>query len=363
MTTELFVGLMSGTSLDGIDAVVAQPDAEDPLVAAHFQPFPERLREELKSLQQTGGNELHRSALAANALSGEYADAVQRVLAQAGVARERVRAIGCHGQTVRHDPAHGYTIQLLSPARLAELTSLTVVCDFRSRDIAAGGQGAPLAPAYHKAVFAHAERTRAVVNLGGIANVSYLPRQDEVIGFDCGPANGLLDEWIAECKGLAYDAGGAWAAQGKLLQPLLDALLADPYFAHPPPKSTGRDVFNLKWARAHIRADANPADVQATFAELTARSLAGAIDRYCPRTEEVFLCGGGASNEHLVGRIRAALPRSTVATTAALGIHPDWVEALAFAWLAREALAGRPGNLPSVTGAAGLRILGAIYPA
>jgi len=362
MAPELFLGLMSGTSLDGIDVVLARFDARDPLVATHFQPFSAPLRNELSALLTAGTNELHRSAVAANALADAYANAVQRLLEQANVDSRSVRAIGCHGQTVRHNPSCGYTIQLLNGARLAELTRLTVVCDFRSRDIAAGGQGAPLVPAFHRAIFAHTERTRAVINLGGIANVTHLPPKGTVVGFDCGPGNALLDEWIAECRGLAYDTGGAWGAQGSPLRPLLDALLAHPYFASPPPKSTGRETFNLEWARAYLRADYAAPDVQATFAELTARAVAEAIQRFCPHTEEAFLAGGGAANDDLVGRIRMHLPGVAVTSTATLGIDPDWVEALAFAWLAREALAGRPGNVPSVTGAAGPRVLGAVYP-
>ncbi len=363
MASEFFLGLMSGTSLDGIDAVLARFDTRDPIVAKRFQPFSKGLRDQLAALLMPDANELHRSAIAANSLTNEYASAVQQVLEQARVHAREIRAVGCHGQTIRHNPAQGYTIQLINGARLAELTGLTVVCDFRNRDIAAGGQGAPLVPAFHQAMFTDAEQPRAVVNLGGIANVTWLPRDGPVIGFDCGPGNALLDEWIATCRGLLYDAGGSWAAQGSVLDPLLQTLLGHPYFASPPPKSTGREVFNFKWVRAHLCHDYAPADVQATLAELTARSVANAIERFCGPTKEAFLCGGGASNDHLVERIRSHLPGTTVATTAALGIHPDWVEALAFAWLAREALALRPGNLPSVTGAAGPRVLGAIYPA
>jgi len=363
MTSELYVGLMSGTSLDGVDAVLACFEKPEIILASSFLPFPDVLRNELQSLLGPGDNEIHRGALAANRLSDFYATAVRDLLVDAGQQPQHIRAIGCHGQTIRHDPAHAYTVQLVNGARLAEATGIQVACDFRSRDIAAGGQGAPLVPAFHARVFSHPSITRAIVNIGGIANVTYLPPDGQVIGFDCGPGNALMDEWIAEQRGANYDEGGAWGAQGAAIPALLGAWIANPYFGQTPPKSTGRDLFNLKWARPHLRPEHQPADVQATLADLTAGSIADAIERFCPETEEVFVCGGGASNTHLMRRLAAHLPTVTWSTTAALGIHPDWVEAVAFAWLARETLAGRPGNLPAVTGAAGLRVLGCVYPA
>ena len=363
MPSEFYIGVMSGTSLDGVDAVLTQFDRTAPVAASRFEPFPDRLRQSLMSLLQRGADELHRAAEAANELSRRYADAVHGLLAAAKIGPQQVRAIGCHGQTVRHNPDQGYTVQLINGALLAECTGIAVVCDFRSRDIAAGGQGAPLVPAFHAATFAAPDRTRAIVNLGGVANITCLPAQAPTTGFDCGPGNALLDEWIAECRGLAYDANGAWAAEGQVLQPLLDALFADPYFRRCPPKSTGREAFNLKWARAHFPVGAREQDIQATLCELTARALCCALHAYCPGVAEIYLCGGGAANTHLVQRIRALLGRTPVESTSALGVAPDWVEALAFAWLARETLRNRPGNLPSVTGAAGSRILGCIYPA
>lgn len=363
MPSDLYIGLMSGTSLDGVDAVLACFERPDVIVASRFLSFPDDLRNALASLLQPGEDEVHRSALAGNRLSHVYAAAVRELLAQTGEPPDRIRAIGCHGQTIRHAPARGYTVQIGNGALLAELTGIRVVCDFRSRDIAAGGQGAPLVPTFHAQVFGHPDKVRAIVNIGGIANITYLPPHGRVIGFDCGPGNALMDEWVATHRGTRYDADGAWASQGRIIETLLSAWMATPYFEQPPPKSTGRELFNLKWARPHLRPEHAPADVQATLSELTARSVAQAIERFCPETQEVYVCGGGASNTDLMRRLGACLPSAGISTTSALGIHPDWVEAVAFAWLARETLAGRPGNLPAVTGASGQRVLGCIYPA
>lgn len=363
MPSELYIGLMSGTSLDGVDAVIACFERPNVIVASHFLPFADDLRDELTPLLQAGANEIHRSALASNRLSRVYATAVHELLVQAGVGSTAIQAIGCHGQTIRHDPRSGYTIQIGNGALLAEATGIQVVCDFRSRDIAAGGQGAPLVPAFHARVFAQPGVARAIVNIGGIANITCLPTNHDVFGFDCGPGNALMDEWIAENRDARYDAEGAWASQGVVIEPLLADLLADSYFEDRPPKSTGREHFNLKWVHPYMFQDHAPVDVQATLTQLTARSIADAIDRFCPHTQEVYVCGGGAANVDLMRRLGACLPSTTLSTTAALGIHPDWVEAAAFAWLARETLAGRPGNLPVVTGASGARVLGCIYPA
>jgi anhydro-N-acetylmuramic acid kinase len=358
-----YIGLMSGTSLDGIDAVVADLDAPAPILASHYQPFPAALRSALQSLLQPGHDELNRSADAANELARQYAQAVHTLLDTCQIAPGRIRAIGCHGQTVRHQPQRGFSLQLVNAALLAETTGVAVVSDFRSRDIAAGGQGAPLVPAFHASAFRDSLRNRAIVNLGGIANITHLPVGNPVTGFDCGPGNGLLDEWIELARGLTFDAGGAWGAGGQVIAPLLAALQADPYFIQPPPKSTGREAFNLGWLRPHLEAAYQPQDVQATLAELTARALCDALDRFCHGVEEVYLCGGGVANLDLVDRIRSLLRGRLLASTAALGVDPDWVEALAFAWLARETLAGRAGNLPEVTGARGLRVLGCVTPA
>jgi anhydro-N-acetylmuramic acid kinase len=354
---------MSGTSLDGVDAVLADFSARSVVVSTHYVEMPGGLRSELSELGQSGADEFARGGVTGNKLTALYAGAVARLLEGLGRSFTRVAAIGCHGQTVRHRPDLGFTIQLVNGALLAEQTGIPVVCDFRSRDIAAGGEGAPLVPAFHAAMFGSPSISRAVVNLGGIANVTWLPAQGSVRGFDCGPGNALLDEWAERHLGRRYDAGGQWAAGGRVLAQLLDALMADPFFTRRAPKSTGREYFCLEWARAHLREDYAPRDVQATFAELTARVLAAAIEAECPVSEEVLLCGGGVANVDLVERIGRRLPGRTVASTARLGLDPDWVEALAFAWLARETLAGRPGNVPEVTGARGPRVLGCIYPA
>jgi anhydro-N-acetylmuramic acid kinase len=354
---------MSGTSLDGVDAVLAiARSGQLRLVASVHVAYPERLRRSLLALQQNDGNELHRSALLANELADTYAVAVRRLLGRAAVAARSVAAIGCHGQTVRHRPREGYTLQLVNGAQLAERSGITVVCDFRSRDIAAGGEGAPLVPAFHHAMFRHRRRNRAVVNVGGIANVTCLPATGKVTGFDCGPGNCLLDAWIQTSRRKLYDAGGAWAASGRVVPRLLARFLAHPFLQRRPPKSTGRGEFNLRWLRRLLSGNERAADVQATLLELTALSIARAVRRNCVSAREVFVCGGGARNRALLARLSELLPGRRVATTAALGIEPEHVEALAFAWLARQALRGEPGNLPAVTGARGPRVLGAIYP-
>jgi anhydro-N-acetylmuramic acid kinase len=360
---ELYIGIMSGTSLDGVDAVLAAArGGEFRLLASVHLSYPAKLRSRLLALQENAHGELHRAALLANEVSDLYAGAVRRLLGRARVGARSVAAIGCHGQTVRHRPGDGYTLQLVNGARLAERSGITVVCDFRSRDIAAGGEGAPLAPAFHRAMFANARRSRAIVNVGGIANVTSLPTRGTGNGFDCGPGNCLLDAWIRVKRRKRYDARGAWAASGRVIPPLLAKLLAHPYFRRRPPKSTGREEFNLRWVKRVLSGRERAADVQATLAELTAVTIARAVRRYCAGAREVFVCGGGSRNRALLARLAALLPGQRVATTAALGLEPEHVEALAFAWLARQALRREPGNLPAVTGARGPRVLGAIYP-
>ena len=360
----LFVGLMSGTSLDGIDAVLADCSAPLPrILAADHVPFAAGLRAALVDLHTPASGELHHAARIAITLSRAYADSVARTLAHAGVERHAVRAIGCHGQTVRHRPADGYTVQLVNGAWLTELTGITTVCDFRSRDLAAGGQGAPLVPAFHACAFRAREEHRAIVNVGGIANVTDLALDGTVTGFDCGPGNALMDAWIAAQQSVPYDRDGAWAASGNVLPPLLERLRAHPFFGMPPPKSAGREQFNLEWVHSLLAGGERPQDVQATLLELTVHGIAGAIDRHCTGAGSVWLCGGGARNAALVSRLATALAPRPVATTEALGVAPEYVEALAFAWLAQRTLAGEPGNVPAVTGARGPRVLGAIYPA
>ncbi len=364
-----WIGLMSGTSLDGVDGVLAAFDGDQISVHAHaHRAFEPALRQELLALNTPGPDELHRAALAANALARLYAEVVATL--RRACPDAAVRAIGAHGQTVRHRPGAidgtGYTLQLNAPALLAELCGLPVVADLRSRDLAAGGQGAPLVPAFHRACFGRPGEHLAVLNLGGIANLTLLGADGGVLGFDCGPGNALMDAWCQRHLGQPYDDAGRWAAGGRVLPSLLAAALAEPYFALPPPKSTGRDDFHAAWLdRLLVTAapTADPRDVQATLAELTALSVATDLRRHLPGADRLLVCGGGALNDALMGRLAAALPGVAVASTAEAGLPPMQVEATAFAWLARAHLLGEPGNLPSVTGAAGPRVLGALYPA
>ena len=369
----LFLGCMSGTSLDGVDAVLAEVDASGSRtsVCAHaYEPFDEQLREELLALNASGPDELHRASLAANEIARRYAAVCSRVLEQAGVPTHRVVALGAHGQTVRHRPQEfdgtGYTVQLLNGALLAELGGIDVVCDLRSRDVAAGGQGAPLVPAFHAGLFGREQQDVAVLNLGGIANLTLLPRGGAVLGYDCGPGNVLLDLWCARHTGQRFDDGGRWAAGGRCDAALLQALLDDPFFSRQPPKSTGRDLFDAAWLeRVLARAGHGLAaqDVQATLVALTVQAAARALQQDQPGTRQLLVCGGGALNAGLMAGLRAALPETDVQPTSALGVPVEQVEALAFAWLAAAFCGGRPGNLPAVTGARGPRLLGALHRA
>jgi anhydro-N-acetylmuramic acid kinase len=357
----LYIGLMSGTSLDGVDAVLADFSSGAPrMLGTHYRPYPDDLRKAILAIHEPGDNELHRGAVLANAITREYAQAVSVLLSANG--NPAIAAIGCHGQTIRHRPDEGYTVQLVNGALLAELTGLTAVTDFRSRDIAAGGEGAPLVPAFHAACFRVAGKSRVIVNIGGIANVTYLPNEGPISGFDTGPGNLLMDAWANRHLGQTYDANGAVAASGKVQAELLAAMLSDAYFHRAPPKSTGRDYFNIAWLERQSIAGIAPRDCQATLAELSAVSISAAITNFCSDANEVYVCGGGAQNGHLMRRLTALLPNRSLATTEALGMHPDWVEALAFAWLARCTIHNMPGNAPEVTGAKGSRVLGALYP-
>jgi anhydro-N-acetylmuramic acid kinase len=368
MPRELYVGVMSGTSLDGVDAVVADFAVKDraceTLGAAHIA-FPSLLRDELLALQQPGNNELARAGAAANILAEMYAQAIARALAEAKLTAHDIVAAGVHGQTLRHRPDRGFTVQLNNPARVAEKADMQVVADFRSRDVAAGGQGAPLVPAFHAALFGRRDRHRVIVNIGGIANITDLAPDGSVHGFDTGPGNVLSDLWCARNRGTTYDAQGVWAAEGKTNPALLEALLADPFFGAPPPKSTHRDKFNLQWLEEHLAAaavDDSAENIQATLVALTARTIGDAIRAYAPGAEEVLACGGGANNATLMKRLADEVEPRALHTTADEGVPVEQVEPLAFAWLAREAVARRPANLPEVTGAKGRRVLGAIYP-
>ena len=370
----LYIGLMSGTSLDGIDAVLAKIDAsgEASLLDSVSIAFSPELRKALLDLQTSGPNEIHRENQAGNALAAAYADAVKQLLTQAKLSPTDISAIGAHGQTIRHqaDLAYhlAYTHQTLNPALLAELTGIDVIADFRSRDLAAGGHGAPLVPAFHAQQFA-TDKNIAVLNLGGIANLTLLPKNGEVKGFDCGPGNMLMDAWIAEQQGHAFDENGTWASQGMANQTLLSKMMADPFFSKAPPKSTGRDDFHLEWLQKQIGSDnINAEDVQATLLQLTVDTALQALECYAPQTQTLVICGGGARNLALLDlfktRAKALFKNSLeIVTSDALGIDPQLVEALAFAWLALAHKEKRPANLPAVTGAKGPRILGACYPA
>ncbi|WP_212631073.1 anhydro-N-acetylmuramic acid kinase [Pseudomonas sp. KB-10] len=361
----LYIGVMSGTSLDGLDIALIDQDRRPHLLATLYRPMPDRLRSDLLALCSSGNDELARAAVAEQHWVELAAEAVNELLQQQGLTAQQIRAIGSHGQTVRHEPARGFTIQIGNPALLAELTGICVVGDFRRRDVAAGGQGAPLVPAFHHDLFGHDQRHVAVLNVGGFSNLSLLSPNQEVLGFDSGPGNVLLDAWIQHCQGLAYDRDGAWAASGSVHDELLTRLLSDPFFATQGPKSTGRELFNLGWLLGHLQALQTLAseDVQATLVELTARSIVSALRNAQAHTDTLLVCGGGAHNACLMKRLSEMLPDTEVSSTAAEGVDPDWVEAMAFAWLAHCALEGIAGNRPSVTGAKGLRVLGAIYPA
>ncbi|MDE2417899.1 MAG: anhydro-N-acetylmuramic acid kinase [Burkholderiales bacterium] len=369
---ELYIGLMSGTSVDGVDAVLADFGASRPGVIAHCSaPLPAPLKREFLALNASGANELHRAALSANALAQIYAKQVQQLLKNTATDASHVRAIGAHGQTVRHRPGEfdgvGYTLQLNSPALLAELCGIDVVADFRSRDVAAGGQGAPLVPLFHQAFFGQPGRSIAVLNIGGISNVTLLDADPlkPLLGFDCGPGNALMDAWCLQHTGQAYDDRGRWAAGGKVLPDLLADMLDEDFFSKPPPKSTGRDLFNAPWLAQYLlhRNAQAPQDVQATLTELTAQSCANSLRSAFPACESLLVCGGGAFNENLMARLQAALPDLRVSTSERWGLPPLQVEATAFAWLARQTVLRKTGSVQSVTGARGARILGGIYPA
>ena len=367
----LYVGLMSGTSLDGVDAVLVDLGGPQLQVLGHCSaPFSDALRAELLALNAPGDNELHRAALAGNALARVYASQVQSLLTQCHKTPSDIRAIGAHGQTVRHRPQEfdgtGYTLQLNQPSLLAELCGIDVVADFRSRDVAAGGQGAPLVPPFHQAFFAKSGQATAVLNIGGISNVSILDAdRDTIIGFDCGPGNALMDAWCQQHTGRAYDAEGAWAASGNVNAALLADLRTDPYFSKRPPKSTGRDLFNLAWLAHQLSAhpQVSPVDVQTTLTELTAWVCGDSVSASAPNCQTLIVCGGGALNLELIRRLQLHLPVCQVESSDKHGLPPLQVEATAFAWLAQQAIERKTASLKSVTGARGARILGAIYPA
>ncbi|MBU3622891.1 anhydro-N-acetylmuramic acid kinase [Polynucleobacter sp. AP-Latsch-80-C2] len=370
----LYIGLMSGTSLDGIDAVLAKigPNGEASAQMAVSTPFSPGLLQALVELQSPGPNELHREKQAANALALAYAEAVKQLLNQAKLKPADISAIGAHGQTIRHQPDLGenlaYTHQTLNAALLAEETGIDVVADFRSRDVAAGGHGAPLVPAFHAQQFASTNNV-AIVNIGGIANLTLLPKDGSVTGFDCGPGNMLMDAWIFEQQGNRFDKDGSWASEGRVNDGLLKKLLNDPFFIQPPPKSTGRDDFHLNWLDEKLGNENYLAeDVQATLLHLTTHTILEALARHAPQTQKLIVCGGGAKNTALMNLLKTKAgdffkEALEITTSDTAGIDPQLVEGLAFAWLAWAHKEKRPANLPAVTGAKGPRILGACYPA
>lgn len=364
----LYIGLISGTSADGIDAALVRFEQDRPqLVHALTHPWPDTLRAQiLRVAQDEARLDLDAYGRLDVAIGQEFARATQNLLDHSGTQASSVRAVGSHGQTIRHRPAgeFPFTLQIGDPSVIAERSSIDVVADFRRADVAAGGQGAPLLPAVHAMLLANPGRTRVVLNLGGIANITVLSSHGHVSGFDTGPANGLMDAWCLRHRGEAFDRDGAFAASGHINEALLAQLSSDAYFALPPPKSTGREHFHLAWLDAQLRnVSLSPADVQATLLELTARSVADAIEQHAGDATDVLICGGGVHNAALVQRLREHVKPLDLRSTAAHGVDPDYLEATAFAWLARQRLLGLPGNLPAVTGARGLRVLGAVYPA
>jgi anhydro-N-acetylmuramic acid kinase len=364
---QLYIGLMSGTSADGIDAALVDMQPSPQLVTHYTLPFSKPLRDQIHAISLPGHNEIDQMGQLDTALGRKFAECVLELIALAGVTSKDIVAIGSHGQTIRHrppgSPAGPFTLQIGDPNVIAELTGITTVADFRRRDMAAGGQGAPLVPAFHHAVFHSPVMDRVIVNIGGMANITWLPANGAVIGFDTGPGNVLMDLWIQEHRQQAFDWDGAWAGSGKTIPELLSSLLSDPFFNRPFPKSTGREYFNHDWLIRHLQtlpATPKQEDVQATLLSLTARSISDSI-KSLGTPKEVFLCGGGAFNKQLFQSIHGLLPACNLATTAGCGIDPQWIEAMAFAWLAQQTINHRPGNLCAVTGAKREVVLGGIY--
>ena len=366
MNPTYHIGIMSGTSLDGVDVALVDLSPLPPsLLHTFYLPYDKDLRRQLLDLHQPGNDELHRAAMLGNTLAHRYAKAVIELLKENKVEPQNVVAIGCHGQTVRHCPQSGmgYSIQLGNAALLAELTGITVVADFRSRDIAAGGQGAPLVPGFHQFLFQDPKIHRVIVNIGGISNITSLAPNMEVVGFDCGPGNLLMDSWCLRHIGTTYDGNGVWAESGKVIPVLLEKFMSLRFFSLPPPKSAGREVFNSAWLESYLSGHEKPEDVQATLLQLTITTITNSILADFSDVAEIYLCGGGARNKALTSKLQASLPGKKVKLTDVLGANADWLEAFAFAWLAKQTILGVPGNLPPVTNAKGERILGAIYQA
>ena len=363
-----YIGIMSGTSLDGLDIALInqEKDKASQLIATKYIAMPESLKHELLLLCSSGHNELERSAIAEQQWASLAAKGIQELLIAEQLTPNQIKAIGSHGQTVRHFPSKGFTIQISNGALLAELTQITVVTDFRRRDVAAGGQGAPLVPAYHEALFQHSHKYRAILNVGGFSNLSLLSADNTTHGFDCGPGNVLSDTWIAYKQQLNFDDKGQWAASAPIDKELLALFLTDNFFNKIGPKSTGRELFNFEWLQDRLKKLDKPiADnvVQSTILQLTVESIVDSLQKAQATTDELIVCGGGAFNDELLKRLQQKLPNTIVTTTKDLGFPPEWIEAMAFAWLAYCCLEKIPANQPAVTGAKGYRILGAIYPA
>lgn len=365
----LYIGIMSGTSLDGIDIALSRFNPElqhaDCLDALCLS-IPDDLKEQLLSLCTPAGNELVRAGQAGNRWASIAADGVQQLLQRNRLTPSDICAIGSHGQTIRHHPELGFSTQIGAPALLAERSGINVISDFRSRDLAAGGEGAPLVPAFHNWLLSDPKQTRTLINIGGFANLTIMRPNQSPEGFDSGPGNALMDSWIKQHKGVEFDQSGDWARQGQVIPELLQAALSDPYFSRMGPKSTGREYFNPIWLNGYLNRLQNTAlavDVQATLLTLTAQSIADSVKRAASDSTAVYICGGGARNTLLLEQLQSLLAQQKVETTQVLGVDPDWMEAIAFAWLAWRFEERLASNLPSVTGAKGERVLGALYPA
>ncbi len=363
-----YIGVMSGTSLDAIDVTITSFDDSVEIVSSKSFDIPLPIRQSIESLCSPGDNEIHRMSELDNQLAQLFASSINSLIDSLKIDRRRIQAIGSHGQTIRHMPNNKlpYTLQIGNGALISKLTGITTVTDFRRADIAAGGQGAPLVPAFHSSIFSKSTKSRVILNIGGMANITILNNQPSVAisGFDTGPGNILLNEWILLQQNLSYDKDGAWSTSQNYDEYLLELMLQDSYFQLPPPKSTGREYFNLSWVKNCIASLNKPVSVsivQSTLCELTARSICDAISKYAHKTDEVVLCGGGAHNKDLVSRIKT-ISGLNVISSAEFGIDPDFVEAAAFAWLSKQTLEEIPANIPGVTGADQPVVLGAIYP-
>lgn len=366
MSAQIYIGLMSGTSLDSVDAVAVRFEPEFELIASHSEPIPLLIDDKIRALFAPGDDEIEKLGRLDLELGELFATATNKLIEDSNLNRDQIAAIGSHGQTIRHRPQAHFTLQIGDPNTIAELTGITTVADFRRRDMAAGGQGAPLVPAFNHALFRHTDKNRVLVNIGGMANLTILEAdsQKPILGYDTGPGNVLMDSWIQLHQHKSYDADGQWANSGNVVPELLTKLLALPFFSETPPKSTGREQFNNHWIEQMIgslTSKPQPEDVQATLLELTAVTIADAINRHQLDNLQIYLCGGGSHNRQLRTRLASLLQPHYVGDTNALGLDPDWLEAVAFAWLAYRTLNRESGNIPEVTGAKGFRPLGAIY--